>query len=352
MLKKITIHDVAREVGLSIGTVSGILNGRNNFADTTVKRVWDVAHRLNYTPSTSARSLRQGCDSRREKTSIILHIACSSHMPPLIGSETEHAFFLSSMEAQKRNFSSISYAYSEEKAFCCPPLLNGLVAGALVGTPHLDVIKSVSEKVPTVLMDLPFMEGTLRIPQVNADWHYGSLCAFQHLYALGHRNISLLQTMDKDAPVNYKKAVQSICSAAQECGVNIVPEYSFRADFSYQNNMVLLSRYAELLKRGVAGNAVTAVFSLDAVFLKMLLPILQNAGLKVPEDLSLISHLLAAEPEPDVTTVFMPREKIISCSMDILENMMNGKDERNVEILLRPEISHCKTLARAGKAER
>ena len=51
-----SIKDVAKAAGMSLGTVSGVLNGRTGFAEATRKKVWDAAHALNYTPSQPART--------------------------------------------------------------------------------------------------------------------------------------------------------------------------------------------------------------------------------------------------------------------------------------------------------
>ena len=54
--KRITIKDVAREAGVSIATVSRTLNGEADFPESTQKRIWDTAHKLNYIPSQQART--------------------------------------------------------------------------------------------------------------------------------------------------------------------------------------------------------------------------------------------------------------------------------------------------------
>lgn len=55
---KITIKSIAREAGVSIGTVSNVLNGTGRVAEDTILKVKKVAEALKYTPNSSARNLR------------------------------------------------------------------------------------------------------------------------------------------------------------------------------------------------------------------------------------------------------------------------------------------------------
>ncbi|MBV9462713.1 MAG: LacI family DNA-binding transcriptional regulator [Verrucomicrobiae bacterium] len=56
-MKKVTIHDVCRDAGVSISTVSNVLNDKPNVGEATRKRVWSAIERLKFTPSASARNL-------------------------------------------------------------------------------------------------------------------------------------------------------------------------------------------------------------------------------------------------------------------------------------------------------
>lgn len=57
-MPRITIHDVAREAGVSIATVSYVLNNTGSIAPETRKRVWAITRQLNYRPSVTARNLQ------------------------------------------------------------------------------------------------------------------------------------------------------------------------------------------------------------------------------------------------------------------------------------------------------
>ena len=71
--KRITIKDVARVAGVSLSTVSGVLNGVNEFSEKTKKKIWDATHSLNYVPNSQARQLRASNGSNeKRKTGVLI----------------------------------------------------------------------------------------------------------------------------------------------------------------------------------------------------------------------------------------------------------------------------------------
>lgn len=60
MMKKVTLKDIAKELGVTVGTVSHVLNGRDDISEETKKKVLKTAKKLGYIPNASATSLRSG----------------------------------------------------------------------------------------------------------------------------------------------------------------------------------------------------------------------------------------------------------------------------------------------------
>ena len=172
MTKRITIKDVAQHAGMSLATVSGVLNGETRFSEKTTKHVWEVANRLNYMPSASARGLRSGASGERVRTGLIMHIVHMSNVVPFHDRNQETDFYRLSWQARARNLFAIPYCYYKQGGFQCPPLLNDLIDGAIIGTPHLEIVNTVKAKVPVVLMDVPFSMDFVDVPMVNIDHRY------------------------------------------------------------------------------------------------------------------------------------------------------------------------------------
>ena len=324
---------------MSVSTVSSVLNGKANFSEKTVKKIWDAANRLQYSPSISARDLRFSSHKKRRETGVLLHILHTGSTP-VPGGEAEKSLFLMTMESQKRNYCSMHYLYQEKNGFRCPQLMNGLVDGVLIGTSHCDVIHAVAEKVPTVLMDLPFVKEEVRgVPMVNPDWQYGAGLAFDLLYEKGHRKIAFLEGYDKAAASNYRNQIQFLRNSAGSRGLTVREDYSFRRDFTPEKNETLLREYLSLLIAGVERREITAVYAPDAIFLTLLRPMLEEAGVRVGRDLALVGQQLSADAPGEVSTVYVPRQKLFSSSLDLLKGMISGGEALPVtELLIRPEL--------------
>ena len=146
---RVSLKLIAKEAGTSISTVSGVLNGNSAFSEERRKQIWEIATRLKYKPNQEARSLRQGngvSGTGRAKTGIIMHL---SHIPGANVEASMEPFesyrcFLLSMLAQKNNLQLFHYWY-DDIAFSCPPLMHNLVDGAIVGTPHTQLLETLRQ---------------------------------------------------------------------------------------------------------------------------------------------------------------------------------------------------------------
>ena len=79
--------------------------------------------------------------------------------------------------ALRRGYFITNYHYVQEDGFRCPMLLNGLIDGVIIKSPHPEVIRIVKDKVPAVLLDISMPFETAGIPSVNADMKQGFLDA-------------------------------------------------------------------------------------------------------------------------------------------------------------------------------
>ena len=348
MARRATIQDVAREAGLSIATVSGVLNGTKGFARETVRNVWDIAAKLNYTPHASARALQAGGDAAAHpRTSLIMHIIARNRPFAYPLPEVDNAVSCLAAMAQQNGYFSIPYSYYQVDGFCCPPFLNGYVDGALIGTPHLEVIRIVSAKVPTVLMDVPFSAPMENVATVNGDWHDGAAVLLKRLAELGHRKIALLQPYVKQNFAEVRNIMSELQFMADWQGIQISQEYSFKADFTPDNNLELLRAFAEHVIPGIRKREVTVILAPHTDYLENLLPMLTEAGIRIPEDVSLCGPVVSVWCNPEVSAVWLDRKKIFSAALELLDNMISHKKTELWKVLLKPELRENHTLGPA-----
>ena len=230
MKNRITIRDVAKKSGLSIATVSGALNGAKGYSKETIRKVWEVANQMNYSPRTAARNLQAGGDENEHgTTSLIMYIVSRGQENPVLGGEMGASLCSLSCKAQCRNLFVIPYSYYQLDGFRCPPLLNGYVEGAIVGTPHLEVVHAVHSRVPTVLVDVPFSPDLSNVPMVNGDWRYGSAILLKRLSELGHRSIAFLQPYDQSQDMSSENILTAARKLGSDMDLQISERYSFHA---------------------------------------------------------------------------------------------------------------------------
>lgn len=349
-MKKITIKDVAKAAGMSVATVSGSLNGKGKYADKTVKKVWKIANEMNYVPNTSARTLQNGNTLSRQKTRIIIFVVHIGRDVPEHGRDMESAVFYMAHEAQKFGLFIIPYLYHDLALFQCPPLLNGYVDGAILLTPHPEVVKIVSGKVPTILVDAPFTMEYSAQPMINVDWKYGAKLFLEELKKAGHKKVSYLQSSLNSGIFSMGNVTTpSLFHAAHELGFPVDEKYSFKGDFNPENNISLLKEYLPKLAEGVRKGEVTALYAPDICYLEMLRPMLRKSGITCPGTLTLGGPHINIYPPQRVCSIYMDLNKLMILALHKLKNVLDGGNEPPAETLLRPVLLKNKTFGEVCK---
>lgn len=350
MEKKITIRDVAKAAGMSVATVSGVMNGKKVHARKTVEKVWEIANRMNYIPSTSARTLPKGKDAPRQNTRIIMFMIHMGKLVPNHTKDMESAVFRMAWEAQQNSLFIIPYLYHDLTQFQCPPLLNGYVDGAILMTPHPEVVKIVSAKVPTVLIDAPFSMEHSEQPMINVDWKYGARLFLEELKKLGHKKLCCLQSsLRLDTLSMGSVTISALRQAAEELNFPLEEEYSFKANFNYENNMELLKQYLPKLKDGIRKGVVTALYAPELTYLSMLQPLLQEEKILCPQELSMGAPRVQVYQPDGLCTVYMNRMELINTALTKLIHLLEGGKEPPSETLLKPVLLKNSTLAKPCK---
>lgn len=346
MEKKVTIRDVAKASGMSVATVSGVLNGKNGHAQNTVAKVWEIANRMNYIPSSSARTLQRGNDLSRQKTRIIMFMVHLGRPVPNHTRNIESAVLRMAWEAQKRNLFIIPYLYHDLAQFQCPPLLNGYVDGAILMTPHPSVVEIVSAKVPTVLIDAPFSMEYTNQPMVNVDWKYGARLFLEELKKAGHKKVSYIRSnLEPDRFSMSNVTLPALRHAAAELDFPLDEEYSFQADFNYENNIELLKEYLPKLKEGVRKGEMTALYAPEVCFLEMLQTLLPQENISCPGDLTMGAPRILETPSEIICTIYMDRLQLMTVALEKLLNTLEGRNEPAAETLLRPVLLKNQTFS-------
>ena len=302
----VNIKDVAEHAGVSITTVSHVINQTRFVSDELIERVNRAMAALDYHPNSLARSLRSG----RTKTI------------GLIIPDISNQFFAEvSRKIEDKGF---EYGYSvilcntddnntKEKSY-----IDVLVAKQVDGIVFIsagevsdNLMKPFNANVPIVIADRDVKE--IQSDIVLVDNYVGGYEATQYLVGLGHQRIGCITGPSPVTPSAQR--LQGFKDAMDESGLQIDPSLIVAGDFRYQSG--------ETAMQLLLGNPQppTAVFVFNDMMALGAIRAVYNKGLKVPEDLSLIGFddiPLSRAIYPTLTTMAQPIMEMANLVVDLL----------------------------------
>ena len=289
-----SIYEVARQAGVSVATVSRVLNGKGPVRTETRQRVLDAVAALDYVPHSAARSL----STRRTMSIGVL-------LPDMHGaffSELVRGIDLAARAAGYHLLVSGSHSDQAETAAVLQAL-HGRVDGLILMTPALrggsSLRASLPRRVPVVLLnDHGNGDGhdTLRI-----DNRHGARLAVEHLLALGHRAVAFIAGPPDNA--DALERLRGYREALRAHGIAAPTRLELAGDFAEESGMRAGERIARLDPRP------TAVFAANDAMAIGCLAALREHGLNVPKDVSLVGFddiPIARYLTPALTTVQVP----------------------------------------------
>lgn len=324
----VSVKDVARAAGVSVGTVSNVLNRPDRVAPETADRVHAAIDRLGFVRNDAARQLRAG-----HSRSIGLIVLDSAN--PFFADVARGA----SERAQSRGLSVLigsSDGDAEREAAYLDLFTEQRVNGVLL-TPHrLDPARAdelAGSGVPLVLLDAEVDAGSL--PSVAVDDVEGGFLAVAHLLAQGRRRLvfaggPLSITQVADRLEGARRALAEVPDASLE--VIETPDLTVLAGRAVGGRIA--ERQAEERPDGIfCANDLLAV------------GVLQGAGilgsLRVPDDIALIGYDdidFAEAAVVPLSSVRQPARAIGVAAVDALFAHIDDPSSEPVRIRYRPEL--------------
>lgn len=303
---RVKLADVAQRAGVSVATVSKVVNGRYGVAPETIQLVQEVIDEMGYVGNLGASGLR----SSRTNVLGILVADFEPYSTELIKG--------ASLATRGTRFELLSYSGGETHAWERRSLarLGGtLIDGAVVVTPtSLDA----SMPVPVVAVDPHY--GPNQLPTIDSDSFAGARHATDHLISLGHRRIAFL---------GGRPELDS--SQLRETGFR---DAMLRAQLPISETLVRYSRYdpdmAEAVVRDFlrAPDPPTAIVAANDVTAMRAVRAATDMGLKVPYHLSVVGFddiPDAALCVPRLTTVRQPLQAMGRAAMEMLLALLDGQ---------------------------
>ena len=278
--KAVTIRDVAQEAGVSPGTVSRAMRGSTLVNEETRQRIMAVVDDLNYTPNLAARRLSMG------KTLVILVIVPFFTRPSVAARLNGVVSVLAESEYDLliHNISTPEQRANCFKRIPHPNEVDGVLAISTVPTDE-EAARLAEAELPIVFIDADHPALTMH-HRVTVNDIEGGQVATDHLLALGHRRIGFIGDAI-DNPFNFissRNRYWGYCKALNAAGIPVRPAYYAEGE---HNRIAACGLTETLLSLPEPPSAIVAASDTQAVGV---LETARKAGLRVPEDLSVIGY--------------------------------------------------------------
>jgi LacI family transcriptional regulator len=319
--QRVKMSDVARTAGVSVATVSKVVNGRWGVAQATMDRVQQVIDQLGYEASLGAQSLR----SHRTHVLGILVAEFEPFSTELLKGV--------SAEVAQTGYELLAYAAGARGSMVgwerrsLARLSGTLIDGAILVTP---TVVETNQGVHVVAID-PHT-GPSGMPTVDSDNFAGAVLATNYLLDLGHRRIGFLGGRADLESARLREA--GFRRAMADAGVGV------------DETLVRVGGYRietaegpahELLGRSERPTAVFAANDLSAI---AMVTAARDFGLTVPDDLSVIGFDNVPESaltSPPLTTIKQPLQQMGAEALHLLVDLIAGV-ERDVHVRLPTEL--------------
>jgi LacI family transcriptional regulator len=321
-----TIRDVARQAGVSVATVSRVLNGRPDVATQTREAVLRVVREQGFSTNRNARALSAG------RTGLV------GMMLPFVHLEYFGRFLSGASEALYEQDMRIVVCPTlhehQREATLLERLMQGTTDGALLllTTESSDELQALrTQSYPFVVLDprKPLDDG---IPAVSAAHWAGAKAATDHLLSLGHRRIAAIT-----GPHGWVATVDRLDGyQAALAGAGVLPA----AELVARGNFTTESGHAATLALLDLEEPPTAIFAFNDEMAIGTLQAARERGLRLPEDLSIVGfddleH--AAIVSPALTTVRQPLAEMGRMAVSLLIRLLDNQrlEALNVELATR-----------------
>lgn len=331
----VTIRDVAAAAGVSVATVSRVLNGSGSVTDPTRASVQQAMARLAYVPDSTARSLS------------LRHTQCVGVLLPDLYGEffSELIRGIDRAVRSRRLHLLLSSSHGDaDEARAALQAMRGRVDGLLVMSPHVDasvLASSLPASLPTVLMNAD--THSERYSTINIDNYGGASAMVRHLAGRGHRRIAHIAGPDDN--LDAKRRLAGYLDALAEHVPGATPQV-LRGDFTEESGYRAGRQLASLSERPDAVFAANDMMAAGCLFA------LSEAGFTVPDDIALAGFddvPIARFVTPPLTTVRIRIAELGELALERLATAIEaGSADKVTRQTLRTELVVRSSCSRAS----
>jgi LacI family transcriptional regulator len=307
-----TLHELAKELNLSIATISRALSRPEDVAPPTRQRVLAAVHRHGYTPHGTNRALRT------QQTRTI----------GVIVSDIRNFFFANLVKAIEDEAKANGYALlicnadedSAKEETALQLLLDRKVSAVIncsTGA-NLELLRTF-QKSGAILVDLDRESGLNNVDTVVLDNKKGAELATQHLVDLGHRDIATIAGPQHLS--NARGRLAGFLETLSSRGIPVKNRYIQFGTFLQQSGFECAEKLFALRR------PPTALFIANAEMAAGVVVFLRDRGIAIAQDISIVSFddsFWARYMDPPLTVVAQPMEKMGKSTMEAVLARLRG----------------------------
>jgi LacI family transcriptional regulator len=298
MASKIRIEDVAAAAGVSMKTVSRVLNREPNVREETRLRVQTAVDELRYTPSTSARSL---AGRKSYLIALLYNNPSANYLMEIMGG------VLAACEAEKYNMMNCPLDVDELKLLTSfESLIARSQPDGLVLTPPITDSPALLKRLAE--LDIPYASIS---PKKHG--HIGAAMnetraatdMVEHLVSLGHRRIAHIVGHPAHGASGWR--LSGYRQGLEKAGLRFDPDLVVPGEFSFESGVLAAEKLFSLRKRP------TAVFAANDDMAAGVIRVALERNLRVPEDVSVCGFddtPMSRQIFPALTTVHQPSHEM------------------------------------------
>ncbi|WP_353779706.1 substrate-binding domain-containing protein [Winogradskyella sp. 3972H.M.0a.05] len=334
MKRKVTLKQIAKELDVSISTVSKALRNSLEISEDTREKVQAFAKLYNYRPNNIALSLK----NRKTKTIGVI-------IPEIV-----HNFFSKvirgiELVANAQGYNVIvglSNESFDKEVLNMEMLANGSIDGFILSISKETLLQqdyhhfneTISQGMPIVMFDRVITD--INCDKVIVDDFEGSKKAVNHLISKGCKSIGLVTT--KDYVSVGRLRTQGYIEAIEDQGVDLNSDLILKVDDKNVSEEHLESLEKQIEQLFESNPKMDGVFAVNELYALMAMKIARKRGLKIPEDIRFIGFtdgVLSRHATPSLTTVSQHAQKMGEKAAKLLiDRLDNDEDEEHFETII------------------
>lgn len=326
----VTIKDVAEQCGLSVTTVSLVLNNKpNRISEKTKEKIIKTAEELHYRPNQIAVSM---VTKRTHTIGLILPDVSNLYFSELAKAIEEE----SALQGYTVLYGNTSDDRKKDMEYLKVFLGRGVDALIMVHSHAFSMedqnkLWKLVQSSHTPILAVDRSVFLPQVPAVMVDQRMGGMAATQHLIQLGHRRIGCITgpkyvNSSTERAFGYRQALES-------AGIAYDPKLIYHGDFRPQSGAEGL---LPLWKQGI-----TALFVCNDMMAMGVYQACQKEGIRIPEELSVVGYddiFFIEYLYPPLTTVRQPVAEIGKEAAKQIIAMINGQEVGGKSTLFQPEL--------------